>query len=388
MYRFNINSVLQSFLIALSVLTFTLKYNLYWASFSIFVLLTFLYLFKNSFRIKTFNHFQTLIFFYLFFTIIGINTPAFWQDLRLLSIWLLLLVLFYNFLVNNEVTIKGLIRILFVISIIILAYYLLVFFKIINNIYQTEQLASYQNYRILGPPLFTFYIIPFCYSLFSIKKDRIFHLTLLVGITACLLNGSLQHLTIFLLSYFVAYLNGNNTRKYISKIIGTLILIVLFFFVVFQKMDARYQEKLKEAINPLNSSTVQTRINDLQTIWPSTVSNPIHVMFGQGIGVNSVIKRINKFDPKLTEERVFLEIDNGFFYVFHRSGLIGLIVVICIHLHLVKQIKNRSAKIIFITYFLVTNLLSYHYWVNVASPLIIAMVLYRKFELGNEKIKQ
>lgn len=388
MYRFNINSVLQSFLIALSVLTFTLKYNLYWASFSIFVLLTFLYLFKNSFRIKTFNHFQTLIFFYLFFTIIGINNPAFWQDLRLLSIWLFLLVLFYNFLVNNEVTVKELIKILFVISIIILAYYLLVFFKIINNIYQTEQLASYQNYRILGPPLFTFYIIPFCYSLFSIKKDQIFHLTLLVGITACLLNGSLQHLTIFLLSYFVAYLNGNNTRKYISKIIGTLLLLFLFFFVIFQKMDARYQEKLKEAINPLNSSTVQTRIDDLQIIWPSTVSNPIHVMFGQGIGVNSVIKRINKLDPRLTEERVFLEIDNGFFYIFHRTGLIGFIIVICFHLHLVKQIKNRSAKLIFITYFLVTNLLSYHYWVNVASPLIIAMVLYRKFELGNEKIKQ
>jgi len=376
MFKFRSENLLQFFIIFISFATFTLKYTLYWSFLGLFLIIVFIYLFKHKFKLKLFRTFLFIIPVYIIFLIKGIGNPAFLQDFRINFIWLFSLLIFYQFAKRNENS-ATLINIVFIVNVYIVIIYSLFYFKIIPNFYETEKLAAYQDYRIIGPALCPTFILPFLYAVYNRKRDKVYYINFFIGLVAVLLNGSLQYLSTFIIIYFISYIQLNNLNKILKVFGGIVILSFILFPIAKNSLSEKKLSKINELTKPLESKTVQTRINDFKYIYPKAADNMNHILLGHGVGVNSVIFRENKDYPSLSKYRTFLEIDNGFFYIFHRFGVVGLFIVILLHVNVLFKKINIKTKLIFIIFFLISNLLSYHYWGNVSAPFFIAIIIDR-----------
>jgi len=337
------------------------------------------YLLNLQLRIKVFTGYFLLLGIYLIYLFYGIGNAAFFHDLRLHAVFLILLIIFYNFFrTKQKEIVYDIIKALFFINIYISISYIFIKFNFVHNFYETETLAAYQNYRTIGPALFSVYLMPFMYLLYNIEYDRVFYFNIVVGSIAIFINGSLQNLLLFGFVYIIALFSFSKFVAFIRK--SWLIIVFFTIGVVFlsSSIDSRYVDKIKELSNPFESGTIKTRISDLSYVFPEATSSIRKIILGSGVGVNSIVLRENKKYKSLTRYKTFLEIDNGFFYIFHRFGLIGLVLVLLIHFYLYLNISNRNAGLFFILYFIITNLLSYHYWVHAAAPFMIAAVLSKK----------
>ena len=76
-----------------------------------------------------------------------------------------------------------------------------------------------------------------------------------------------------------------------------------------------------------------------------------HILIGYGIGIKSTIRRINPVTKKLDSARTFTEIDNGFFYIYHRSGLNGLAAFLIFHIIAISLSPNNKTKLMFTLFF-------------------------------------
>ena len=74
----------------------------------------------------------------------------------------------------------------------------------------------------------------------------------------------------------------------------------------------------------------------------------------------------------------FQEIDNGFYYLYHRGGYLLLFLFISIHIYLISIIDSLKVKIGFISIVLITCLLSIHYFNNMFYLIIIFMILSKR----------
>ncbi len=380
--KVSVNYILQFLIIFISFTAFTLHYTLYWIFAGIFAILVFIYFTLYNYKLKIFKGYIIIFLLYLVFFLMGLGNIAFLHDLRLNIIWFGTLFIYYNFFKHNGKYPRVIIRIIFYINIYIAAFYLFVKFGLIANYYEVEKLAAYQDYRTIGPALSSLYILPFLYSIFKLKKDRIYYLNFFICLISLFINGSLQSLALFLLIYGISYFDTKNTIAFIKKSAIVLILIIVFVLTIFSNFDMRKKEKVKEIFNLSKSETIQMRVKDFKYIFPMSSDTWKKIIIGSGVGVNSVILRVNEDYPSLTGYRAFLEIDNGFFYIYHRSGIVGLMLILYSHFILIFKIRNLRSRLIFITFFIITNLLSYDYWSYVAAPFFIAAILHKSNHFG------
>ncbi len=94
----------------------------------------------------------------------------------------------------------------------------------------------------------------------------------------------------------------------------------------------------------------------------------VNIIFGEGVGVTTTVYRINEVAPSLSRFFTFTEIDNGFYYLFHRGGFVLLFLFVFFHILLLKIIPTMKGRLAFILIVLITNMFSIHYythWFNV-----------------------
>jgi hypothetical protein len=108
------------------------------------------------------------------------------------------------------------------------------------------------------------------------------------------------------------------------------------------------------------------------------------VLFGDGPGVTSEVYRVSIRGNNLFEFREFLEIDNGFYYVYHRAGLVGLGLFLFLHGFLLKKYGNFRNRMCFLAFFVITNTLSIHYFTNPMSSLMLYLMLRHNEEENNK----
>ena len=122
------------------------------------------------------------------------------------------------------------------------------------------------------------------------------------------------------------------------------------------------QMKLKYVFKPWEYSSLKIRISDLQKAFENENYTTIETIFGKGFGASTEIFRENKIARSFRGVYRFQEIDNGFYYIFHRGGISLLLLFLLSHFYLMLKIPNLKAKLGFILFFFMTNLLSIHYF--------------------------
>lgn len=331
---------------------------------------------------KTFVGLFLLILIYLLY---GYGNPAWLMDARYSLTWLLCLVVFYDMFKRGDL--RKLLKILFKVNIVILIIYAIVSMGYGLGIFN-EALAnrpSYSMYRTPGPPLFPCYLVPLIYLAFDLKKDKLLLWNGVVGMAAILMNGSGQNFATMALLYILIYLRFRNKKEIIKNVSMLVVISLLFGVYVTYIADTHQQDKLSNIVSPLESSTVQTRLRDL-TYMIEQPRTFVENVVGVGIGAMSKVYRANFNNYALSQYREFIEIDNGFFYIFHRYGLIGLLLLFITHFKLYKRLNSKQMKIAFLGVFFFTNLLSIHYWTMAIGAFLIAITLAANYVQPYKKI--
>lgn len=191
--------------------------------------------------------------------------------------------------------------------------------------YAPEKIPEYINYRVFGP---SFYLSAF---LLLLTKEKNFGFYLLILVSA-IIKGSGQELSLILcISWYYIYCKN----KIFSLTLGSISLCALFFYITNKGSDYLYIKML----------SFGTRLDDLRYLTQHFSMSEYNSWFGNGIGVRSEVVRYSPFSRGIVESRTFLEIDNGFYYIFHRFGLIGLFFSIVGLLYLFFK-SPRHVKII------------------------------------------
>ncbi|WKK86013.2 hypothetical protein QYS48_03010 [Marivirga arenosa] len=268
-------------------------------------------------------------------------------------------------------------KILMLICFIVFSYYLL--FSFLNlpsslNIYNRGTAAGGYSYRIAGPTTLAFILVA-CLKIWNKTKwNLIYTFTFLFGLITILLQGSLQYLMIYVI------VNGLLFIKKDKWLIILPIIFIALFAIVANTAQFFFNEKLTEKIGyitkPWEYSTVKHRVETVNLMLDKTTGSYQEIFFGSGVGVTSTYFEINEISPSLSRQRTFHEIDNGFYYVYHRFGLVGLSIFLLFHLYLLFGSKvNLRFKLAFLAIFLISNLLSIHYFTNAFFVLFLILFL-------------
>jgi hypothetical protein len=314
---------------------------------------------------------EFFLFIFLFIYIAaGFENPAWLIDIRI-TLTSLMFFFVFNWSLRS-VSNDKIINIIFFLNFGSFVIFIFIYYGIIPNLYFDDTIAAYQDYKFIANPIFLFYIFPFLFALNNRKANKIFLINFLFGFITGILSGSLQTLILVVLIHGLVLLNPKKFRFYNMVI---LLAGAGCFFYFMNYVDVRFTDKMKYVFEPFESSTVQTRISDFLSIWPIATASIEQVIFGSGIGIRSTVYRFNESYPSLSEYKTFLEIDNGFFYIFHRYGLIGILFFFYGHKKIFCRIKGINSKVIFLIIVIVINSLSIHYWSHFIFPILIALIL-------------
>jgi hypothetical protein len=324
----------------------------------------------NTASVPKWGEFQLAILVFLVYSVKLMGATAWAQDVKNYVFLIYGVLLFYNLIRFCSPT--QIVKSLTLINFIVFSLYVLVNFKLIPNLYAADEvIAEYKNYRVPGATTIMFYAVPL-YCMFIDKRwNKLVYINLALGFLTNFISGGLQNFIILIIINIIYFMSIEGGR--IVKVsIAIIILALSFSFFIENYVSENYAEKISSVLNPIEAQTVQTRITDLTYMLSS--GEPKNKIFGDGIGSSSNVYRINPFNPKLAMYNIFLEIDNGFYYVFHRFGFLGLFAFCVAHFRLLKRSHPLKFKICFLTFFLITNLLSIHYFTASASSFFIVLL--------------
>src|SRR5690606_17065837 len=111
----------------------------------------------------------------------------------------------------------------------------------------------------------------------------------------------------------------------------------------------------------------------------------LETIVGKGFGASTEIFRENKIARSFRGIYRFQEIDNGFYYIFHRGGISLLLIFLLSHLYLLFKIPNMKAKLGFILFFFLTYFLSIHYFYYSFYLLIPFLILTQDEKYSQKK---
>jgi hypothetical protein len=314
-----------------------------------------------------------------FFALIGVSNPVWFLDLKY-HIYLLYGIIVLNTFLYSASSHSIIISITWV-NVIVLLVYLALTLKLVDNFYiDAEGIAEYKNYKVPGPSTILTFYVPLFYLWIGRTRDKYLFINFIISIIVCLINANLQNFIISL-SIYTIYLWRFGFSSLAKTLLVSIFLLIIINEVGKQIISEKYWNKLSEVFKPMESLTVQTRIADLTFMIQS--GEPTNKLIGDGIGVSSTVYRYNPFVPQLSSYETFLEIDNGFYYVYHRAGLLGLLGFLIFHFFCLRRLKKYKLKFMYSFFFIITNLLSIHYFAIPAVAFFLTILFLPNMERVN-----
>ena len=340
------------------------------------VSILFLAVIFNVGMIKLPSAFPILLVIYIFILFYSVGNKAIFIDFRHHIYILIIFILLYQ--IRNRVNFfENFFKISFHFCTLVFFLYIFFYLDLIPSFYKSSDVPEYQAFRIVGPSLDIFLFLPFLYSMKQFPRshnDKYLFLAFLMGLFSCAISGSNTSLVIHIIFYLTAFYSGN-----IKFWIFNTLLLVTLLIAGFGFLSEGHIEKISQIGSPQESLTVLTRINDLASAYERMLNQKENMIFGEGVGVTTEVLRIS-WDGKFSEYREFLEIDNGFFYVFHRLGIFGLLLYIALFFFLVIKFGSSKNKLMFFSYFLITNLMTIHIFNQVFAAFYTIFLIREKSE--------
>ncbi len=325
-------------------------------------------------RIRISSVFYIVSFSYILMLLYSFGNPVLHIEFKQHMSFFLVFIFLYQIIKEKDHNYELFFKLSFVFSIFVFILYLLFYLNLLPNIYRNEVVSSYVEFRVAGPPLDIFLFLPFIYAMKYFPKEKFqthLYIGFILGLVACALSGSNQNFILLVLFYSCAIL-----RLSVKNAIAIILIPIISILLAPKILSESHLDKISQIANPLDSETVLTRINDLSYAYDQMIKKDENIFTGEGIGIRTEVKRTS-FDGKFSEYREFLEIDNGFFYVFHRLGIVGLIAYIATIFYLLYSFGTIRNKLMYLSFFLVTNLLSVHFFTHVYSA-VFTYFLIRK----------
>jgi len=279
--------------------------------------------------------------------------------------------LFYLFLLNKKEF--NVLPLLLIINYIVLGVYILLYIGKFPNLWHTT-IIGFQG-RVYGPSIIPIILISFYYLI----KNKSFDLKLvtayIVAIPSLLMTTNLMNIVItgILLMLLVVDFKKLMQPKFIFIIVGIGLSSFLFF-------NSNYapdliKQKIPYLLDPFEYPSLKIRANDLKTALSQENFSIMEKIVGKGFGASTTIFRENEEVQAFSDFITFQEIDNGFYYLYHRGGFSLLILFILFHSYLLMVIKSFKVKVGFIFIITFTCLLSIHYFNNMFYLILPFLIL-------------
>ncbi len=349
------NIIFYSGLLFLFLLQETEKYNA-------FILLTLTGLFalvifsKKHLKIQLPVYFVFSFLIYLIFMIEGLlnghHNPTI--DIKFQFFIFLLFLIFLNYQKADYITF------FFWVNVVVFIVYILLYFKMIPS-YWNDFTFGYRG-KLFGPALISFIFIAFDYLYRNKPVDKTLIIAFILSLGYILLSANFMNLIIISGLMFLILVD---LKKLFSPKIMAIIGIIILLFVAF--VNSKYvpvlvQNKLQYVSKPWEYPSFKIRINDFKSAVKNEDYQWNEVLTGKGFGASTSIYRENKIVQAFSRTFTFQEIDNGFYYIFHRGGLILLLLFIGINTIILLMLPNLKSRLAFFMIITVTNLLSIHFF--------------------------
>ncbi len=320
-------------------------------------------------KIKTPLYFYIAFGIYLIFLILGFAYGH--EDPQIDIKFQIFAFLFYLFLLNKK-DFKVL-PFLFFINIIVLIIYILLYKGLFPNLWHTV-IVGYQG-RVYGPSIIPIVLILFYYLIKNKSFDLKLALAIIIAMPSLVLTTNLMNIVI--VGILIALLTLDFKKLIQPKIIFIILGIGISSFAFFTSDFAPdlIKEKVPYLLNPLEYPSLKIRQNDLKAALRRENFTPLEKIFGEGFGARTTIFRENERAQSWSNFYTFQEIDNGFYYLYHRGGYLLLLIFMSIHGYLIFKIKSIKARTGFVFIVLFTCLLSIHYFNNMFYLIIPFLIL-------------
>lgn len=345
----------QILLVILFLLQGTNTYNVFVAFAFVLLLATNISFRSLKFRLP--NYYTVAILIYLFYLGVGLyyghTNPTIDIKFQIFSF------IFYFWLLNQRYKIDFL-RLLFIINIIVFVIYILLYINVMPSLWR-ENAVGFKG-RVYGPAITAFILIGFYYLYRGLKFDWKLGISAALALSYIAITTNFMNLGIAVGMIFLIIIN---LKRFFNPIYLSVIGILIICGVIYLQsslVPELVQMKLKYVFKPWEYSSLKIRISDLQKAFENENYTTIETIFGKGFGASTEIFRENKIARSFRGVYRFQEIDNGFYYIFHRGGISLLLLFLLSHFYLMLKIPNLKAKLGFILFFFMTNLLSIHYF--------------------------
>lgn len=327
------------------------------------------------------NKYSVLILFFVaFYSLFGLlnGNPSIGIEIKNWFFWLISLnigLLIFKYLNINEI------EDILAKSVLLLAVvYILLKTTVLPNFYLKEALAEYHNYKTIGPYLVAPILYQFIFIAYKLPVTRRYWFIVLCSVIVVLITGSLQYFIIIMLGVIL-----NTIKIKFSTILKLISVIVGLVFIMYKALPEKQVDKMLQLLNPLESPTVQTRVSDVQFAFNRNDSEPL---LGDGLGVRTTVQRVSFQDSNLIDTRDFLEVDNTFYYIYHRMGIFGLVMLVIFVSFLLRKLPIRG-KVFFIFFILVNGFLSIHLVSTNSFALVFSfLIMYPSYVQKKNSLSQ
>ncbi len=267
------------------------------------------------------------------------------------------------------------IKLLFFINSLVFVTYILLFFNLVPNIWNESTFGF--GGRLYGPAIMAINLLLFYYLLNNKPFDKKLIIASLMGLIYIAATTNFMNLAIFVVLIFLLAVNFKKLLKPVY-IVSILILAILgVWYLNSPFVPELVSAKMQYVFQPWEYPSLKIRLDDFNQIISKEDFGFFKQIFGEGFGTSSQIYRYNPVAVSLSRTFSFQEIDNGFYYIYHRGGWSLLIIFILSHIYLMLKIKEVKAKLGFVALIFITCILSIHYF-NYSFYLIIPLFIIYK----------
>jgi hypothetical protein len=357
----------------------TNEYNV--AILTLFVTLLISCFIKGGTKLVLPSYFVLAIIFYSFYLLIGIfnfhENPFIDIKFQIFSF------LFFFWFINKGLRLD-ILDLLFTINTITFLLYMLLLLNIIPNIWNESTIGH--GGRIYGPVITPILFILFYYLLFKKHFDKKLVIASVMGVIYVALTTNFMNLAVVVILLLLLAINFKKLFKPLYITGFFLITLISLWYLNSPYVPELVSTKMEYIYKPWEYGSLKTRIEDFNKAIKSENFNVFKQVFGEGFGASTSIYRENKIAPSLSRTFNFQEIDNGFYYLYHRGGWSLLSIFFISQTYLIFKIKGIKAKLGFIAIVFITNILSIHYFNYYFYLLIPFFIIYRN--RISEKIKE
>lgn len=342
------------------------------------ILLTFVFI-TNRYKIKLPKYYIIAISIYLFYFIIGVLNwhQNFFLDVKFQFFGFV----FFFCVINTKI---DFIKLLFFINILVFFIYGLLYLGIFPNIWSSYTFGF--GGRVYGPPIIAIILLLFYYLLNNKSFDKKLIFASGIGLIYIALTTNFMNLAIFIILVFLLSVNLRKLFKPVYIISLLILILVGILYLNSPFVPELVANKMQYIYQPWNYASLKTRIEDFNQVLDKENFGIFKQLFGEGFGTSSEIYRYNPIAVSLSRTFSFQEIDNGFYYLYHRGGLTLLSIFLLAHIYLTIKIKEHKAKLGFIAIVFLTCILSIHYFNYWFYLLIPYFIIYKQKEPNNIRV--